>query len=141
MTHPVFKIEQLRAFSADGHAYRAFGAVIFAGRGTLLVVPQQQITDLMNAIDGCPVPHDEVLAIQDEPLDSTMEFPVAIHPSPSVNSLNVIDSSGWEHRPLSMFGIPRQLGLTDARAASAWLFAHKSGIRYAITNDLLFPRR
>lgn len=139
MGKPILSTAQLRPFARDGKAYKAFGSVIFADVGSVLVVPQEQIADLCNTVDGCPVPHEEVLAITSQLLDFSLEFPVTTHPSRAISRMSLIAGQGWQHRPLPLHGCGRRLGLTEPSAHKAWLFAHPTGVRYAITYDHLFP--
>lgn len=71
MTQPFFPIERLRMFSADGQVYRAFNHLIAARMGTLLLVPQLLVVGrLIDVVDGCPVPWEEVHAVLEYPVTS-----------------------------------------------------------------------
>lgn len=70
MTAHFFPLEHLRLFAADGQVYRAFGHLIAARMGTLLMVPLRLVTGPFHLpdgkpalVDGCPVPHEEVFAV------------------------------------------------------------------------------
>lgn len=58
----------LSLFSSDRQVYRAFGYLIAARMGTLLLVPPRlALGDLSGVIDGCPVPSEEVYAVLEYP--------------------------------------------------------------------------
>jgi hypothetical protein len=77
LTAPLFPIDRLRLFSADGQVYRAFDHLIAARMGTLLLVPLHLVTGPFHLpsgkpalVDGCPVPWEEVHAVLKYPATS-----------------------------------------------------------------------
>lgn len=83
MNEPLFYIDNLRQFSADGQVYRAFDHLIAARMGTLLMVPIKRVkvawhlpSGRPSTVNGCPVPYEEVHAVLEYPvshrLDQTM---------------------------------------------------------------------
>lgn len=55
----------LSLFAADRQVYRAFGHLIAARMGTLLLVPDNLVVGEPGGVvlEGCPVPHEEVYAV------------------------------------------------------------------------------
>lgn len=82
MNNITIPINLLALFSADRQVYRAFGYLIAARMGTLLLVPPHlALGDLAKVQDGCPVPSEEVYAVLEyppvHPLTNPAAWPVA----------------------------------------------------------------
>jgi hypothetical protein len=75
MNEPLFYIDNLRQFSADGQVYRGFDHLIAARMGTLLLVPIQLVIGAWHlpsgrpsTVFGCQVPCEEVYAVLEYPV-------------------------------------------------------------------------
>jgi len=76
MTSPLFRIDLLRTFSADGNIYRAFGHLVASRMGTLLLVPFHLVIGRCDdVVDGCPVPWEEVFAVLEYPAVNPLTNP------------------------------------------------------------------
>ena len=119
---PEFSISSIAAFSSSGYVHRAFGHLVAAKPGSLLVVPLPLVTgDLRQVVDGCPVPWAEVwLLIDTDPLK-----PVALESSQVLATwptLAKVAASGWV-----IDSLPFQINSRDVVRR----ISHPSGIRFA----------
>lgn len=134
MAHPnalYLHISALAPFSADGTIYRAFDHLIASRMGTVLLAPIHAVQgDLTQVVDGCPVPWEEVGAVLDANFEKGRAFSLVdgYGYGPAIRQMARIDEAGWEIKPLHL----RQ------RAGTVWAFRHASGLRYAVTGDLIF---
>ena len=122
-------VEQLRPFAPGGAVYRAFDHAIAAGHGTLLMVPIGMCQGLGRELPvGCPVPFEEVLAVREAAAACALPFTGNWdYYGPAARRLAMLGLVGWDLGPLRM---PRSERI-------ATLFSHPSGVRYAVTLDLL----
>jgi hypothetical protein len=114
-------VSAIAAFSADGRVFRAFGSLLAAKPGELLLVPMGRTTgDLRQVTDGCPVPWSEAWAALDSlPQDDAIPLmPEAL--CDSFPALAMISPYGW---------ISDEIAL-GAGAPDALRLIHVSGIRY-----------
>lgn len=80
MTTTIIHIDQLRQFSADGQVYRAFGHLIAARMGSLLLVPLPLVEGRLDQVlDGCPVSWEEVFAVLEYPARHPLTNPAQWH--------------------------------------------------------------
>ncbi|MCE5180503.1 MAG: hypothetical protein LLG15_01755 [Betaproteobacteria bacterium] len=118
-------------FSADGIIYRAFGHLIAARNGTVLLAPIHAVQGrLTEVVDGCPVPWEEVDAILDAPFSTALAFDFSDGSGygPALRQLARLAEVGWDMAPL----------LLRPESSTVWAFRHESGLRYALTGDLIF---
>ncbi|WP_374347707.1 hypothetical protein [Chitinimonas sp.] len=110
--------------------YRAFNHLLAAGPGWLLAVPLYLLRgEFAQLVDGCPVPHDEVLALIDDiPRQRVMYPPMSPVFSDRVNRLTALSTDDWWFTPMRY---PRE-------DSPIGLFSHPCGIRFAATMDVLF---
>jgi len=128
-TRPTLPLDRLAPFAAGGQVYHAFGRAIAAGSGTLLLVPADLLPSSRGLLSGCPVPWEEVVQTRDLAPAQRMAFSEQWHCyGPMVRRVESLGLQGWDLVPMA---IPHW------RAAAA-LFLHPSGVRYAITSDLLW---
>ncbi len=114
-------VSAIAGFSADGHVYRAFGNLLAAKAGELLLVPMGLTTgDLRQITDGCPVPWSEAWAVLDSlPQDDAIPLtPEAL--CDGFAALALITPYGW---------ISDEIAL-GAGAPDALRLIHVSGIRF-----------
>lgn len=134
MTSPLFHIETLSAFSADGQLYRAFDHLIAARTGTLLLVPFHLVVGRCDEVlDGCPVPWEEVFAVLEYPvnlltdlLEIEIAYSVLTGPKffPVLRELfPVVYAHEWE-----MDHITPMVNGTE----KVFRFVHSCGMRYAV---------
>lgn len=134
MAHPnafYLHISALEPFSADGTIYRAFDHLIASRMGTVLLAPIHAVQgDLTQVVDGCPVPWEEVGAVLDAPFDQALDFGLAdgFGYGPAVRQMARLAETGWDMAPLRL----------RPEASAVWAFRHVSGLRYAVTGDLIF---
>lgn len=118
-------------FSADGIIYRAFGHLIAARHGTVLLAPIHAVQGrLTEVVDGCPVPWEEVVAILSMPFDLALAFDFSDGSGygPALRQLAHLAEAGWDMEPLQL----------RPESSTVWAFRHESGLRYALTGDLIF---
>lgn len=74
MNEPLFYIDNLRQFSADGQVYRGFDHLIAARMGTLLLVPVRLVCGRSDEVlNGTPVPYEEVQAVLEYPVTHRLD--------------------------------------------------------------------
>lgn len=136
MSHPNafhLHISTLSQFSADGVIYRAFGHLIAARQGTVLLAPLHAVQGrLTEVVDGCPVPWEEVDAVLAATFEEASEFNLddGAGYGAALRQIGRLAESGWEMKVLPFI----------QSACTVWAFQHSSGLRYAITGDLIFER-
>lgn len=134
MTPPLFRIDLLRTFSADGNIYRAFGHLVSSRMGTLLLVPFHLVIGRCDdVVDGCPVPWEEVFAVLEYPvnlltdlLEIEIAYSVLTDPKffPVLSELfPVVYAHEWE-----MDHITPMVNGTE----KVFRFVHSCGVRYAV---------
>ncbi len=115
-------VSSVARFSSDGRVYRAFGYLLGAGLGELLLVPLGMTTgDLRQVTDACPVPWSEVHDIIDTPRD---------HPVPMDEVklyrhfplLHAIDRACWDCDEMESF---------TGSGTRVIRLVHATGIRFA----------
>lgn len=118
----MISVAALAQLSFDGRAYRAYGYLLSAERGRLLAVPVAAADGwLADAVDGCPVPWDEVLAV----LEADGGLLPTRWPALSVQAghlLALAPLDGWL--------------MVRIAALDALVFVHADGPRLAIARDL-----
>ncbi len=82
----------LSLFSADRQVYRAFGHLIAARMGTLLLVPDRLVVGELNGavLEGCPVPHEEVYAVLEYPTAKPLDPETQIGTNDHVHQLEYL---------------------------------------------------
>ncbi|MBU1692319.1 MAG: hypothetical protein KJ958_00865 [Gammaproteobacteria bacterium] len=134
MSHPnafYLHISALSTFSADGNIYRAFDHLIAARMGTVLLAPIHAVQgDLTQVVDGCPVPWEEVGAVLDAPFDQASDFGLDDYYGygSAIQQMARLAAVGWDMELLRL----------RPEASAVWAFRHVSGLRYAVTGDLIF---
>ena len=115
-------ISAIAAFSADGRVFRAFGHVVGAKPGAILLVPLGRTTgSLRDLVDVCPVPWEEVWSVLDAPLALPELMPTE-EMCRRFPRLAQVSPYGWMRDRIPSFaaGVDVALRLT-----------HPSGIRFA----------
>lgn len=134
MSHPnafYLHISTLAPFSADGRIYRAFGHLIAARNGTVLLAPIHAVQGrLTEVVDGCPVPWEEVDAVLGARFDKALAFGFSesCGYGAAVRQMARLAEVGWDVEPLRL----------RPESGAVWAFRHESGLRYAVTGDLIF---
>ena len=117
---PEFSISAIAAFSSSGYVHRAFGHLVAARHGSLLVVPLPLVTgDLRQVVDGCPVPWNEVWMLIDLP-PRKPESLAASQMASAWPDLARVVADDWAIDLLPMGG-----------RSPAYRLFHPSGIRFA----------
>lgn len=115
-------LSSIAAFSSDGRVFRAFGHLLGAIPGELLLVPIERTTgNLRDVVDGCPWPWEEVWSV----LDTPVAAPALMPPEELCQRfprLAQVTPYGWLRDAISPFaaGVDEALRLT-----------HPSGIRFS----------
>jgi hypothetical protein len=127
MNNIAIPLNLLSLFSADRQVYRAFGYLIAARIGTLLLVPPHLVLgDLAKVIDGSPVPGEEVYAVLEYPPVHQLTNPAAW---PSSNDhVQQLEYLGMDP---SEFEIDTISPMVRGREKVLRL-VHPSGVRYAV---------
>lgn len=128
--YPRIETKQLLPFTADRALYRAFDRVIAAKNGSVLLVPLYLVHgDLSALVDGCPVPWDEVDDVLRMEWGATHDFDFDSEPySERVMGLAGLARDGWSLDFMRLRGSPTLV----------WRLAHRSGVRFACTADLVY---
>lgn len=129
--HPVLHISALIPFSADGIIYRAFGHLLAARAGSVLLAPIHAVQGrLTEVVDGCPVPWEEVDAVLAAPFSQALAFGFddGCGYGAAVRQMARLSVAGWDVEPLRL----------RPESSAVWAFRHESGLRYAVTADLIF---
>lgn len=132
MNRHYIPIERIRLFSADGQLYRAFGHLIAARMGTLLLVPDGMVFGEMGAVlEGCPVPAEEVYAV----LEYTTKHPLQLERVLGTNDhLHQLEYLGLNPSDCAMDTIaPMTLGREKVLR-----LVHPCGVRYAVVRTIPF---
>ena len=120
----MYNTENLLTFAADGKIYRAFDHAVIAAIGMIVAVPLEQTEGtLVNLVDQCPVPWQELWSVLD------------IEP----------ETEAMFDRDLSTPPIIHRLGLADTRLQVAQLPEYratvfinpKTGLRLGISSDYI----
>jgi hypothetical protein len=126
-------IDRLRLFSGDGHVYQAFGHLIAARVGTLLLVPPVLVlVGGGEIVSGCPVPYDEVLAVLDHPVEIVTFWDQSLIEQRTFAEMN--DAV----QQLKYLGIDPadcdidQIMSPQIRNSSVLRLVHPCGLRYAV---------
>lgn len=116
----------LTLFSADRKVYRAFGHLIAARMGTLLLVPDGMVVGELGAVlDGCPVPAEEVYAVLEYPNDHPLQLEAVLGTNDHVHQLEYL---GLDPADCAMDTIaPMTLGQEKVLR-----LVHPCGVRYAV---------
>lgn len=129
MNEPIFNIDTLRQFSADGRVYRAFHHLIAARMGALLLVPLHLVQGrCAEVVDGCPVPWEEVCAVLDYP---------AVNPLTNPAKWNIGDHA----QLFAGFGVDLAVCVLDYIApmvngeAKVLRLVHPCGVRFAVVME------
>lgn len=128
MNVPLFHIDLVRIFSADRQVYRAFGHIVAASAGSLLLIPQHMVDGhgICEVIDKCPVPPEEVYAV--------LEYPAG----DAVITLSESDESHEAVQLLQCLGIDPNACRLDHISPmvngeeKVLRLVHPDGIRYAV---------
>lgn len=117
----------LSLFSSDRQVFRAFGYLIAARIGTLLLVPPHLVLgDLTNVIDGSPVPSEEVYAVLEYPPVHPLTNPAAW---PSINDhVQQLQYLGMDPDEFELDTISPMVHGTE----KVLRMVHPSGVRYAV---------
>lgn len=124
-------IEAIHRLTDNAPLHRAFNHLIAAGPGWLLAVPLKLLRgQIKGVVDGCPVPHDELLALIDsaQPRQRVMHSPMSDVFSERVNRLMGLCPSDWWFSPMRY---PRG-------DSPVGVFSHPSSVHFAATMDVLF---
>lgn len=128
---PQIRVDLLAPFSADGVLYRAFGKVLAAAPGSVLMVPKYLMWgDLSNLVDGCPVPWEEADDILHLERKTAHHFD--FEAGGYCDRIKALASMTPDNWTLDFIPINRH------PKAQAWRFVHRSGIRYACSEDLVY---
>ena len=128
---PFLHLSAMAPFSGDGNLYRAFGQVIAASHGAVLLAPVQIVKgDLTAVLDGCPVPWEEVDAVLSAELDDAIPFSLdgAAGYGEALRRMAAITPDKW---------VAGQISLSPIGGA-VWVLRHPCGLRFAATSDVLF---
>lgn len=128
---PQIRVDLFAPFCADGVLYRAFGCVLAAAQGSVLLVPKYLVQgDLSGLVDGCPVPWEEVDDVLhlDRHAVHLFDFEADRY-SERIQALASLDPEHWTLDFMPVNRHPK---------AQAWRFVHPSGMRYACSADLVY---
>lgn len=117
-----FPVALAAAFSFDRRVYRAFGHLLAAGDGTLLIVPMAIANgDLRGVVDHCPVPWPEAWAVMDTEVERSIPMSPEVmrteHPA-----LAEWSDTGWGLDFITLGNSPRP---------KIPRLCHESGVRFA----------
>jgi hypothetical protein len=129
MSHmqPAFPIERVRLFATDGMIFRAFGHLLAARMGTLLLIPFNLVVGRCYAVvDGCPVPWEEVFAV--------LEYP-SVNPQTDPNKWNAINNHVQQLVYLGLNPADCEIDYISPLAngkEKVLRFVHSCGVMYAV---------